>query len=60
MKRRLVSIPGLILGAIILTALIPIWFPLVILIDLCRRQFRLPLMRLLSFCLLYTSDAADE
>ncbi|MSO39360.1 MAG: hypothetical protein EXQ66_02970 [Ilumatobacteraceae bacterium] len=49
MKRRLVSIPALILGAIILTVLIPVWLVTVVAIDLCRRQFRLPLARLLSF-----------
>ncbi|MEY3070875.1 MAG: hypothetical protein RL473_982, partial [Actinomycetota bacterium] len=27
MKRRLISMPGLILGAVILTVAIPVWLP---------------------------------
>lgn len=49
MKRRLVSISGLLLGAVLLTVLLPLWLPLVIVIDACRLKLRLPLARLLSF-----------
>jgi 1-acyl-sn-glycerol-3-phosphate acyltransferase len=49
MKRRLISMPGLILGAVILTMAIPVWLPLVLVIDACRLKWRFPLARLLSF-----------
>ena len=49
MKRRLVSISGLIIGAVILTVAIPVWLPLVMVIDACRLKWRFPLARLLSF-----------
>ena len=49
MKRRLVSISGLIFGAVILTVVIPVWLPLVMVIDACRWKWRFPLARLLSF-----------
>jgi 1-acyl-sn-glycerol-3-phosphate acyltransferase len=49
MKRRLISMPGLILGAVILTVAIPAWLPLVLVIDVCRLKWRFPLARLLSF-----------
>lgn len=49
MKRRLVSISGLLLGAFLLTVLIPVWLPLVMVIDACRLKWRFPLARLLSF-----------
>jgi 1-acyl-sn-glycerol-3-phosphate acyltransferase len=49
MKRRLISMPGLILGAVILTVAIPVWLPLVLVIDACRLRWRFPLARLLSF-----------
>ena len=49
MKRRLISMPGLILGAVILTVAIPVWLPLVLVIDACRFKWRFPLARLLSF-----------
>ena len=49
MKRRLISMPGLIIGAVILTVAIPVWLPLVLVIDACRLKWRFPLARLLSF-----------
>jgi len=49
MKRRLVSISGLIFGAVILTVAIPAWLPLVMVIDACRLKWRFPLARLLLF-----------
>ena len=49
MKRRLVSMPGLVLGAVILTVAIPVWLPLVLVIDACRLKWRFPMARLLSF-----------
>jgi len=49
MKRRLISMHGLVLGAVILTVAIPVWLPLVLVIDACRLKWRFPLARLLSF-----------
>jgi 1-acyl-sn-glycerol-3-phosphate acyltransferase len=49
MKRRLGSKTGLIFGAVILTVALPVWFPIVVLIDACRLRWRFPLARLLSF-----------
>ena len=49
MLRRLISISGLILGAVVLTVLIPAWLPLVIIIDASRVKWRFPLARLLLF-----------
>ena len=49
MKRRLGSMTGLIFGAVILTVALPMWFPIVVLIDACRLKWRFPLARLLSF-----------
>jgi 1-acyl-sn-glycerol-3-phosphate acyltransferase len=40
---------GLIFGAVILTVALPVWFPIVVLIDACRLKWRFPLARLLSF-----------
>ena len=49
MSRRLLSISGLILGAVVLTVLLPAWLPLVIIIDASRLKWRFPLARLLLF-----------
>jgi 1-acyl-sn-glycerol-3-phosphate acyltransferase len=49
MLRRLISISGLILGAVVLTVLLPVWLPLVIIIDASRVKWRFPLARLLLF-----------
>ena len=49
MLRRLISISGLILGAVVLTVLLPAWLPLVIIIDASRLKWRFPLARLLLF-----------
>jgi 1-acyl-sn-glycerol-3-phosphate acyltransferase len=37
------------IGAVILTVAIPVWLPLVLVIDACRLKWRFPLARLLSF-----------
>ncbi len=49
MKRRLISISGLMIGALILTVTAPAWLPLVLVIDACRWKWRFPLARLLLF-----------
>lgn len=48
-RRRLVSITGLVVAAVALTALIPIWLPVVVLVDAVRLRFRFPIARLLVF-----------
>ena len=49
MARRLRSVPALILGAVLLLALVPVWLPSALLADLLRGRRRLPTVRLLSF-----------
>lgn len=49
LKRRLVTVPGLVVGAVLLTALIPVWLPLAIVVDAVRLRFRFPIARLLAF-----------
>ena len=54
MKRRLVSIPGLFLVALLLIGLLPVWLPLSVLYDVVRGRRRLPVARLLGFALLWS------
>lgn len=49
LRRRIVSVPGLFLGAIVLLATLPIWLVLASIADLVRGRFRLPTVRLLAF-----------
>ena len=49
LRRRLVTIPGLFVAAVLLTVLIPVWLPLSLATDLALRRFRFPLARLLAF-----------
>jgi 1-acyl-sn-glycerol-3-phosphate acyltransferase len=44
-----VSIPSLIVVALLLTALAPLWVPTALVIDLARGRTRLPIARLLAF-----------
>ncbi len=53
-RRRLQSIPALLLGAVLLVLLLPIWLPLASLADVVRGRFRLPTARLLAFGLLWS------
>ena len=48
-RRRAVSVPGVALAAILLTATIPLWVPLAVIADVVRRRFRLPITRLLAY-----------
>jgi 1-acyl-sn-glycerol-3-phosphate acyltransferase len=48
-KRRSVTVPGLFAAGILLALLLPVWLPLVVLVDVLRLQWRLPLARLLLF-----------
>lgn len=54
MRRRLVSIPALLLAAIVLLLASPVWLPLGIVADVVRGRFRLPTVRLLAFALLWS------
>lgn len=49
LRRRFVSITGLLLAAVALLALIPVWLPLSVVADVVRGRWRLPLARLLLF-----------
>lgn len=54
MSRRLVTVPGLFLGGILLVALVPLWLPLAVIVDALRRRFRMPTVRLLSFAVAWS------
>lgn len=50
-RRRLRTVPGLILAAIALVSLIWLWLPLALVADAVRLRWRFPTARLLSFAL---------
>ncbi|MCJ7672442.1 MAG: hypothetical protein MUP67_10435, partial [Acidimicrobiia bacterium] len=50
-RRRVVSIPGVILGALLLLVLLPIWLPITLIVDLVTAPRRLPRIRLVLFAL---------
>lgn len=54
MRRRLATVPGLYLLGILLVALSPVWLPAAFIVDLVRRKFRFPSVRLLSFALAWS------
>jgi 1-acyl-sn-glycerol-3-phosphate acyltransferase len=49
--RRLASIPGVIIAALVLAISVPLWAPVAIVADSLRRRWRMPLLRLLTFAL---------
>lgn len=49
LRRRSVSLPGLALATVVVTATIPVWAPIALVVDAVRFRFRFPLARLLSF-----------
>jgi len=51
LRRRLVSIPAVILAAVLLVVLAPIWLPITLLVDLATAPRRLPRTRLVLFAL---------
>lgn len=51
--RRPITIVGVVIGALLLTLLLPVWIVLSILFDLAVRSWRLPTLRLLSFAWLW-------
>lgn len=53
MKRRLLTIPGLYVGGVLLTVLTPVWLVVGLVIDLIGRRFRFPVVRLLAFAVLW-------
>jgi 1-acyl-sn-glycerol-3-phosphate acyltransferase len=53
LRRRLVSVPALVAATIILTATVPVWLPIVMVVDAVRLKFRFPLARLLTFGVLW-------
>ncbi len=46
--------PALAAGAVAITATIPVWLPVAIVVDAVRLRFRLPIARLLAFGVLWT------
>lgn len=54
MSRRLATVPGLYLIAILLVVLIPVWLPIAAIVDLARRSLRFPTVRLLSFAVAWS------
>lgn len=54
MKRRLATVPGLVLIGVVVLAAVPLWLPLGTLFDVVRRKFRLPTVRLLGFALAWS------
>lgn len=49
LRRRTISVPALGAFAVVITALVPLWLPVVMLADAIRLRFRFPLARLLAF-----------
>ena len=54
LQRRAISIPSLIVGAVALVVLLPLWLPLAALADIVRLRWRLPTVRLLAFAVCWT------
>lgn len=52
-RRRLVSIPALMVTALMLTLTIPVWLPVLIVVDAVRVKLRFPLARLATFGVLW-------
>lgn len=54
MRRRLVTVPGLFVIGVVLVALAPLWLPGTAAVDVLRRRFRFPTVRLLSFAVAWS------
>ena len=54
MKRRLLTLPGLYVGGCLLVVLAPVWIVVGGFVDLVRGRFRFPIVRLLSFAVLWS------
>lgn len=59
LRRRLISVPGLLVAAILLLVTAPLWIVIGAVADAGRRRFRLPTVRLLAFglCWLWIESA---
>lgn len=53
-SRRLRTVPGLLVAAVALVVLLPLWLPLAAVFDAVRGRFRLPTVRLLAFGLCWS------
>ena len=51
--RRPVTVLGVVLGALLLTVLLPVWAAIAVLFDLLSRKWRLPTFRLVAFAWLW-------
>lgn len=51
LRRRAISVPGVIAAGAALVVLLPLWLPLAAVVDLVRGRTRLPTVRLLAFAL---------
>lgn len=49
LRRRAVSVPGLMIATIVLTVATPVWLPIAVLVDVVRMRLRFPIARLLAF-----------
>lgn len=54
LRRRLFSVTGLLVAALLLAAAAPAWIVVTVLVDLVRRQTRLPVTRLIAFALCWS------
>jgi 1-acyl-sn-glycerol-3-phosphate acyltransferase len=54
LRRRSVSIPSLVVAAVLITITVPLWFPISIIADGLRGRFRFPIARLLAFGVCWT------
>lgn len=52
--RRTITCSGVIIGAILLLITAPIWIVICLVIDVLRRQWRFPVLRLIAFALCWT------
>ena len=48
-KRRMVTVPAVMVAAVLFTVFIPVWVPLSLVVDVMRRRIRVPTTRLLLF-----------
>jgi 1-acyl-sn-glycerol-3-phosphate acyltransferase len=48
-RRRSVSLPALLIATLAITASIPLWLPIALVVDTVRLRFRFPIARLLAF-----------
>jgi 1-acyl-sn-glycerol-3-phosphate acyltransferase len=53
LRRRAITIPAVVVAAVVSTALVPVWLPLTVVVDVLRGERRLPRTRLLAFGVLW-------